>query len=151
MSSAIDFRSISKPNFSLSSLARLRLFFALALLPLIVAIAFAVAGIWMVLPFAGIELFALGYAFYFISLHAQDYEDITINCNSLIIEKRNNKKISQTNLNPYWAQVVVEPVASGDTRIWLRSHGKSVEVGCYMNELERVDLAKELRARIREF
>lgn len=150
MSSTIDFRSITKPNFSLTSQARLRLFLVLALLPLIIAIAFATAGIWLVLPFAGLELFALGYAFYYISLHAQDYEDITITNNCLTIEKRNNKQTSQTTLNPYWAQVVIEPISSGETRIWLRSHGKSIEVGCYMNSLERIELARKLQARLSE-
>lgn len=150
MTSTIDFRSISKPNFSLTSTARLRLFLALAVLPLIIAIAFAAAGIWLVLPFAGLELFALGYAFYYISLHAQDYEDIKIANNCLTIEKRNNRQTSQTTLNPYWAQVVIAPVSGGETRIWLRSHGKSTEVGCYMNNVERVELARKLQARISE-
>ena len=150
MSSTINFRSITKPSFSLTSTARLRLFLALALLPLIIAIAFAVAGIWLVLPFAGLELFALGYAFYYISLHAQDYEDIKIANNCLTIERRNNIQTSQKTLNPYWAQVVIEPILGGETRIWLRSHGESTEIGCYMNNAERVELARKLQSRLSE-
>ena len=46
---------------------------------LIVAAGFAFVGAWVVLPFAGVEIVALGLAFYLVSLRDGDFERLTIN------------------------------------------------------------------------
>lgn len=146
MSSVANYQIISKPNCSLTPSGRVKLILLLAIIPLTIAVAFAIAGVWIVLPFAGLELSALAYAFYTINCHAEDYESITIEDSRLVVERRNNRHISQYVLNPYWAKVVVENAPNG-TQLWLRSHGKDIEVGHFMNSEQRVKLAQQLQSR----
>ena len=147
MSSVADFKVISKPNCSLTVSARVRVLLLIAIVPVVIALAFAVVGVWMVLPFAGLELSALAYAFYYVGCHSEDYESITIDENRLVVERRSYKQSSQTVLNPYWAKVVLRRTPSGEAHLWLRSHGKQIEVGYFMSNEERIKLAQQLESR----
>jgi uncharacterized membrane protein len=117
----------------------------LAVLPLIIAFACSLAGAWMVLPFAGLELLGVAYAFYLIHCHAGDYESITITGDSVAIEQRSYKNISQVVFHRCWAKIVLRDCPGGEQRLWLRSHGKEVEIGRYMNNEERLFLARQLQ------
>lgn len=150
MSSVLDFKIISKPNCSLTPSTRVAVFLLIAIIPVIIAIVFALAGVWMILPFAGLELLALAGAFYYVNCHAQDYESITIDDAQLVVEKRNYKQTIQTVLNPYWAKVVLRKAPNGEAHLWLRSHGKSIKVGSFMNTEERIKLAQQLQLRTGE-
>ncbi len=56
-------RSVSKPNCSISPAGLLCVFAALAAVALTIGIGFAMLGAWLILPFAGLEIVALGIAF----------------------------------------------------------------------------------------
>ena len=126
---------------------RVKLVLLLAVIPVLVGVGFSLAGMWLVFPFVGLELFGLAYAFYYINCHAEDYESITIDDDRLIVEKRNHKQTNQFVLNPYWAQVVLNNAPSGELHLYLRSHGKDVEVGYYMSGEQREALAEQLQKR----
>jgi len=145
---ANNYKITSKPNCSTTSLGRIRLFLLLAVIPVSVGIGFSLAGMWPVFPFIGLELFALAYAFYYVNCHANDYESITIDNDRLVVEKRNYKQTSQFVLNTYWAQVALSDTPNGDLQLYLRSHGKEVEIGNYMNNEQRAALAQQLQKRI---
>lgn len=52
--------------------------------------------------------------------------------------------------HPYWVRLSVQHDA-GSSRVWLGSQGKRVEVGAFLSEVERLDLAdrlKDLLARV---
>lgn len=145
-SSAEGFCIVARPNCSLSARGMVRVVALIASFSLVVAIGFSLAGAWLVLPFAGLELLALGYAFYFVHCHAGDYESITIVGDSLAVEKRHYKNVSRTVFNRYWAQVLLQELPGGEWSLLLRSHGKEVEFGRYfMNNDQRLALAKELK------
>lgn len=148
-SSAVDYRIIAKPNCSLSSKERLGVVVLVASFSLMIATGFVLAGAWLVLPFAGLELLALGFAFYYINCHAGDYESITIEGDKLAIEKHSYKKTSEIVFNRYWARVLLRDLPSGDQALLLRSHGKEVEFGRYfMNNDQRLALAEQLKKRV---
>lgn len=144
---ATAYKIVSKPNCSMTPEGRVRLFLLLAVIPVFVGVGFSLAGLWLVFPFVGLELLALAYAFYYINCHASDYESITIDDDRLIVEKRSYKQTSQFVLNPYWAQVVLNDAPSGKPHLYLRSHGKEVEVGHYMSGEQREALAQQLQKR----
>jgi len=144
---AADYQIISKPHCSTTSRSRVRLFVLLAVIPVLIGIGFSLIGLWVVFPFVGLELLALGYAFYYIGCHASDYESITIDNDRLVVEQRSYKQIRQFVFNPYWAQVAVSDAPNGDLQLHLRSHGKRVEVGSYMNNEQRAALAEQLLKR----
>jgi uncharacterized membrane protein len=142
-----DFSITAKPNCSLTPDQRLWVFAAIASFSLIVATGFTLAGAWMVFPFAGLELLALGFAFYVIHCHSGDYESITIAGDDLAVETRHYKNISRVVFHRYWARVVLRGTAGGEQRLWLRSHGREVEFGRYLNNDARLVLASQLKRR----
>ena len=145
--SVVDFKVVARPNCSLSPKGMVRVVVALAILPISVAVGFGLAGAWLVFPFAGLELLAVAYAFYIVNCHAEDYESVTIDGDYLAIEKRNYKKTSRIVFHRYWAQVVLRQAPGGEQYLWLRSHGKEVEVGRHMDNEQRLTLAQELKKR----
>jgi uncharacterized membrane protein len=144
-----EYEVIVRPNCSLSARGMVRVVMAIASFSLLVAMGFTLAGAWLVLPFAGLELLALAYAFYYIHCHAGDYESITFNGDELAVEKRHYKNISQVVFNRYWARVLLRDLPSGEQSLLLRSHGKEVEFGRrFINNDQRLALAQQLKKRV---
>ncbi|MHB1232797.1 MAG: DUF2244 domain-containing protein [Burkholderiales bacterium] len=142
-----DFVIIARPNCSLSPASRLLCLCVIASVAFGIALVFAWLGAWLVLPFAGLEVGVLVWAFRHIARHAQDYEKITLYGDRLMVECQNAGQISRYEFNRYWARVVLEP-AHGEWRVALRSHGRQVAVGRHMNCTQRQALAKALRIRL---
>lgn len=136
-----------KPNCSLSSLGKQRVVLLMTVIPCCIAVGFSFIGAWLVLPFVGLEIFALGYAFYYVNSHDSDYESISIDGDSLKIQRCVGQVLSKYELNPYWASVVRHELPNGTVRLGLRSQGKEVEVGRYLTTEQREELAVQLRKR----
>lgn len=121
---------------------------ALALLsapPLTLGLAFAAAGAWLVLPFAGVEIAVLVWAFREIERCAGDYERITVAGDTLTIETVERSVRRREEFSRHWAQVLVEaPCRRAGPRVCVRSRGRTREVGRGLPPAERLDLAKEL-------
>ena len=100
----------------------------------------------MVLPFAGLEMLALGTALYVVARRCCEREVISIAADSIRIERGVYYPRRCWTLARVWAQVVVErcPSAWYPSRLLIRSHGRTVEVGRFLNEEERQRLAVEL-------
>ena len=143
--SVVDYEFIARPNCSLSRNGMVAA--CLAALSLSIAIAFGMAGAWMVFPFAGLESMALAYAFYMIHRHVGDYESITIVGDRLAVEKHDYKETSQVVFHRYWARAILCGAKGGEQRLWLRSHGREVEFGHYMSSEQRQSLARQLQER----
>lgn len=121
----------------------------IATISLSIGIAFSLIGAWLILPFAGLEVLAVGYAFYYIHCHSGDYESITIEGDTVLIEKRNYKSTSRTEFNRYWARVLLRQLPCGDHTLWLRSHGREIEFGRhFMSNEQRLKLAEQLKKRV---
>lgn len=86
-----SYKAISKPNSSLSSSGKIRVVLLLTVIPCCIAVGFALLGAWLVLPFVGLEISALGFAFYHVNSHAEDYESISIDGDSLVVERRTRR------------------------------------------------------------
>ncbi len=140
-----------KPSCSLSAHGKVKVILLLTVIPCCIAIGFSLIGAWLVLPFVGLEIFALGYAFYYVNNHESDFERISIDGDSLLIERCTGQYVSQYQLNPYWAKVVCHESHNGDLRLGLLSHGKEIEIGRYLTRKQREILAEQLQKRIGTF
>ena len=146
---------VLRPNNSLSPEGSVKVVMALFAIVLVVAFGFALIGAWLVLPFAGLEVAALAYAFYCVHMHSDDYESITIAGDDVIVEKKNNKDFTTTIFQRYWAQISVRDVIQGKGKsnkraLFISSHGKEVEFGKYfINDGQRTMFARELREKLR--
>lgn len=154
MLSIMDYKIVARPNNSLSPENSLKLMVVLAIIALVVAIGFSHAGAWLVLPFAGLELAAFVYAFYYIYQHSSDYESIAIQDDKIIVEKRNFKETSITEFQRYWTQVHVRDVTNNKrlaskNGLFISSRGREVEFGKYfIDDEQRVALARELKQKL---
>ena len=134
----------ARRNNSLSSSGRLLAFCVIALVSLGIAIAFACLGAWLILPFSGVELLVLWWAFRCIERHARDYERLTINGDTVEIEVAEIGRVQRYRFNRWWAQVVYEY----DGRLALRSHGTQVEFGRHLTPHQRRVIAGALKSRL---
>lgn len=135
----------ARRSYSLSPLGLLSCFLALALVCWGIAIGFALKGAWLILPFAGMEVAVLAWAFLHVAQHAGDCERIAIRDDALEVERIDGRRVERTQMNRHWTQVVLQPGAHhGACRVALRAHGREVEIGRFVNDSERLELARRL-------
>lgn len=145
-SEAYDFSVTARPNCSLSTTGRVVFVLVIAVLSLSIALGFTYLGAWPVLPFAGIEIVALGWAFYHVERHSRDYERITICGAQLKIERLSDKKISAVELNRCWTRISFTCNPLGlQCRLALRMHNNEWELGRFMTDEQLRALAAELK------
>ena len=144
-------RFILRPNRSLSWRGSLLFYFSLLIISSAIAIGLTLLGFWLVLPFAGLEMLALGIGLYVVACRCYECEVISINDDSIRIERGRDYPREQWTLGRMWARVVLErcPRAWYPSRLLLRSHGRSVEIGRFLDEEERQRLADELTRSLR--
>ena len=142
------FSLLLKRNCSISPSGLIWVYGLIAAVTLGIALAFAALGAWMVLPFAGIEIVALGIAFALNGRHAADYERIQLAEGRLLVEVCESDSVRRHELNPARASVMVAGEGRS-MRVVLASPGSSVEVGRHLHERARLDLAGELDRRLR--
>ncbi len=109
-------------------------------------------GFWLhgaplVLPFAWIELSAVGFAFMVYARHATDGEKIALQGGRLVVELEHGGHYERMEFLPH--QVRVEPQASDRSLIEVSAQGRSVRVGRYVRPELRAALARELRMALR--
>jgi uncharacterized membrane protein len=139
-------RFVLRPNRSLSWRGSLLFFLSLVLVSSIIAISLTWLGFWMVLPFAGLEMLALGVGLYVVAGRCYEREVISISREDIRIEKGRGYPRQQWTLGRVWAQVVLErcPRQWYPSKLLIRSHGRAVEVGRFLHEEERRHLAAAL-------
>ena len=142
---ATEFKRVARRNNSLSSTGRLAAFALIFIVSIGIAAAFATFGAWLILPFAGLEMLVLFVAFRYMERHAADYELIEIDGDTVKVEWASGNNLLGGAFNRHWAQVVV----NGDgSRLALRSHGRELEIGRYMTDGQRLELARTLKHRL---
>lgn len=144
-----DFALTARPNNSLSAESRRRVLGGIVGVILAVSIGFASFGAWPVLPFAGLEIAVLVWAFRWMDRHAGDFERIVISGDRVVLEAADGGRAWCHEFNRYWASLAVRrDPAGGGVRLALRSHGREVQFGRFLNEDERAVVAQELRSRL---
>ncbi len=136
------------PNCALSD-DQARLFMgSLVVGTLLVSGSIALAGFWLVLPFAGIELMAVGYALSLSMRRGRYKEVLRIFNDQLVVEKGVQNIEERVEFPRYWSAVKLVParVASYPSRLIVSCMGKTLEIGEFLTEPERVGLSKRLAA-----
>lgn len=105
-------------------------------------------GAVLVLPFAWIELAAVGAAFLAYARHATDGETISLRGRQLVVELENAGHLERAEFNR--DRVRVEPLAGDRSLIELSGQGRKVNVGRYVRPELRPLLAQEIRRALRE-
>lgn len=105
-------------------------------------------GAVMILPFAWLEVLAVGAAFFAYARHAADREHILLQGRRLVVELENAGHLEVAEFNRDWVRV--EPAADDRSLIEVSGQGRRVSVGRYLRPELRPVLAQELRRALRE-
>lgn len=119
-------------------------FGSLAAFSAVIAAGFAMAGAWLIIPFAGLEIAALGVAACMILRRAGDFERLVFSGDHILVEVRERGLAQHFEFHRGWARLVTGETGS----VALRSHGRTVEIGRYCCADDRRVLEKELRGRL---
>jgi uncharacterized membrane protein len=141
------YRFIVRPNCALSWRETKYLIGLFAACLGAIGIWFAVLGVWLVLPFAGLELAALAGGLYLGALDGHTWEAIEIDGPVLRV-KRGSRRIQEVGRFPAnWTRVVLDrdPNSWYPSRLLLQCQGRGLEVGARLVEAERQALASSLR------
>jgi uncharacterized membrane protein len=106
----------------------------------------ALLGAWLVLPFVGLEVIVALGAFTWLARHRDDHERIVFNAEQVLHQRVDGRRRETHRFPRYWVQLVVEPGAGErrPARLWLRSHGRSIELGRDGSAPTRAVLARTL-------
>jgi uncharacterized membrane protein len=99
------------------------------------------------LPFAGIELLAVGISFLVYARHAADGERIYLDGAHLVVELENAGRLERKEFRREWVRV--EPRMGDGSLIEVSGQGHSVFVGRFVRPELRPVLAKEIRTALR--
>jgi uncharacterized membrane protein len=140
-----------RPNSSLTPRAAAFFYGSLAVLVLGVALGCAALGLWPILPFAGLELAVLYWAVKWVLHRAEAREYIRVDEASVLIEKcaRGRRGVASRNAYAFarrWTRLELCPgvPAHWPSRLVLSSQGRSVEIGAFLTDSERLGLKDRL-------
>ncbi|TFW28887.1 DUF2244 domain-containing protein [Massilia horti] len=114
-----------------------------------IALFFVLQGIWVVFGFALIELAGITCALLHYARHALDHEHIALTDGCLLIERVLAGRRQQVRLDPAWTRIAL-PEPKRRALIGLESRGVKVEVGSFVTEAIRQQVAEELRHELRD-
>ena len=134
------YRIVLSPNCSISWRELVLFYLATCLIALAVGLFFTLQGLWLVLPFSGLEMLALGAGLYLTSRKVYRKEVITLDAEYTRIEKgvqRDDQRVR-----------VIDELPDDRRprrRLAISMYGESVEVGSFLANSEKEALAFQLK------
>ena len=135
------------PNCSISWRGLVIFYLANCVVLLAIGVFFTLQGLWLVLPFSGLEMLALGSAFYLTSRKVHRKEVITLDRRYTRIEKGVQRVDQRWQFDTPWTRLIDRQtgVSGGHRKLALGSHGNFVEVGDFLDNSEKDRLAFTLK------
>jgi len=148
-------RVMIRPNQSLSWRQSMVFLGAIAVPLLLISVVLAARGYWLILPFAGLELAAVFACLYQVSHASCRCEVVSIGESVVTVEKGRDRGNGPERVGPGqrtefargWVKVELSKTASHwyPRRLWIGASGKRVEIGEFLVEDEKTELAAELQ------
>ena len=134
------------PNCSLSPHGAVFFFVTVCVPTFGVAGVATLLGFWPVLPFAGAEMLLLGWALYTNMQRRHEHETIDVSETEVVVEYSRGET-KRFVFPRHWARVKIRrpksPLHRG--QLVIESHGRCCEIGEFLSEEERHQLAADLR------
>jgi uncharacterized membrane protein len=146
------FSALLTPHRSLSNTGFLVVIGLIAGLSFMAGILFLLLGAWPVMPFLGLDVVLIYWAFRANYRAAAAYEEVTVTPSELHVKKVSARgKVAEWSLNPVWVRLERETHEEfGVMRLLLVSHGRKLSVGSFLGPNERESFAVALAAAIGE-
>ena len=135
-----------KRNISISPATMAWIFIGLGFVSLFIGGAFYFAGATLILPFSLVEIAVLVVAYFYNAIHANDYEKLTVEGNSVKIENKVGLKISQMEL--VRSMTRVDTLSHLNEIIQLRQGSVHTFFGKFVHANLRPLLAKKIADRL---
>ena len=136
-----------QPNCSLKPAGATLLFVATCLFSMGFALFFVFRGFWPVLPFAALEMLALGLALQ-ASMRRRNYsQTVLITDSQISLVTRSRHGAQKQEFARHWAKVRLRSPSRrhGTSQLTIESRGRAYEVGSFLTEEDRCLLAERLR------
>lgn len=139
---------VLKPNNSASWRLNMAIFGPLAVVIILISLLYASRGLWLILPFAGLEIIFLFCCVYIRVRANHSTEVITFDETTVIVERGYDRAEESWKYNRLWTKIFVkQPAYRGyPKRIFIRSHGKEQELGSFLNKQDKEVLIKDLQS-----
>lgn len=146
------FEAIIRPNRSMDERYAAVFVICFAALSLAIALGFFSAGLWLVLPFAGLEILVVGMAIGATLRRSQGYEWIVVTDREVSLLKSGHDQSRRYEFQRPWTQVRLEsgPSRLRPARLLIGSHGRFVEIGRDFVDEDRENFAARLTEAIRD-
>ena len=149
-------RVMIRPNRSLSWRQSMVFLGAIAVPLMLVSVVLAFKGYWLILPFAGLELAGLFVCLYLVAQAARRCEVVSIGESLVTVEKGRERCRSEEGqggpeLRAEFARAWVRVEFSDPghqrypRRLWIGASGRRVEIGEFLADREKSELAAELQ------
>ena len=142
---------IARPNQSATWRDNLLLMAALAVPSLLIAVIFAWFGAWLILPFAGLELLALGSALYYVNWKLQYRHVITLSADSVRIDKGHHFPRHSWQFSRQTTGLAITPEKHpwDGPELCLHDRNESVPLGEFLSREDLLQLIALLECEIR--
>jgi uncharacterized membrane protein len=111
------------------------------------ALSFILRGAWPIAPFMGLDVALLAWAFRASTKAAKRFEHVTLTPSLLRIEKHPARgAATEAEFNPYWVRVDLERPTEFSNRLFLRSHGRALQLGAFLAPAMRESFAEALKS-----
>jgi len=139
------------PPRSLSRRAARNIVLFLAALTTTIGFIFWSVGAWPVIGFLGLDVILLSLAFYFSFRSARQEERIELAHGNLRVTRISVRgEREEFDFQPYWLRVVLERGEDDQAALFLRTHGKSLEIARFLGADEKENLANKLETVLRQ-
>lgn len=138
---------VLRPNNSASWQFNMSIVASLTFIAFCMSAYLALQGLWLVLPFAALTIIFL-FSCLYIRLRANlRTEVISFDKNTVVVEKGCYQVEKSWKYHRLWTKIFVkEPVNRGHPKqIFIRSHGKELELGSFLNKQDKEILIKNLK------
>jgi uncharacterized membrane protein len=122
---------------------------SLSLVSAIIGAFFWAQGATLVVPFASLEIIAVGLALLVYTRHAADSERISLRPGRLTVERTLGRHVERAEFAPAWVRV--EPEHDERSLIELSGQGQRIAIGRFVRPELRRQLADELRWTLRRW
>ncbi|MED5337557.1 MAG: DUF2244 domain-containing protein [Pseudomonadota bacterium] len=140
------------PHRSLSGRGFLVVMALIGVLSLAIGIGFSLVGAWPVIGFMGLEVGVVLAAFILNYRAGARRESVVMGPEEVALRRDVHGRKGDNALFPtYWLQIRLLVDGPRRSRLLIGSHGRFVEIGAFLNEAEKTDLAGALRAQLALF
>jgi uncharacterized membrane protein len=105
-----------------------------------------IVGAWMVVPFAGLEVGCVAFAFWWIERQARDFDAVEISESEVVVTRCRNQRLESCSFSRGWVQIdVVTDDWGREKGVRLRQSERSVSLAEFLRGSEQRLAARTLR------